>query len=635
MEQFKFLDNKDKSFPSTNTGKRTIEWAKENNFKIRNREDIWRAYVARLESIFTGTNESNKDNANEVDVENSKASKSSRALRLLKYKILKNNTLDLENEGEIKKIATGLYESEKKIAIERGMGADIDSLDESEVIERYIENIKEKKEVQSETLKSWIDYITGPDCTLPTWFKYHAIRSLLAMGTKSIEKADYNKRASTTVSPYPEFNSEALGWVYKAINKELVAQDVVSQVINSKIQEGQELTEDDRLKESSRIEGLMSSDKFSKLFYFANLEVKGNLDRSFVEGEWVKYDQGSDHTLLEKSLKGKGTGWCTAEGSAAGQIENGDFYVYYSKNGNTGSYSEPRIAIRMNGKNEILEVRGVNPGQELEPQFTDIVDAKMNDFGEDEAKKYKKKTGDMRILTQINKKAEMLEELTKEELKFLYEIDSSIEGFGYKVDPRIEEIKEKRKDQKLQDYIKMFDVVGDKEIGDLKRKLNIDGLGLNNPHQVLEVKMINPKQVLTTKEPTDTKAGLFLWGPFQDRIGNALKEASYPESLSFSSYTLDQDMTLQEILNKTNSEPWTIDQIAQLIDNQSQILGNMTTVMAPLKANRSNIFLVKDKNGVTVAVDAHWYSDRRKWGVDVRDHSDEWDAGDQVLLRND
>ena len=53
MEPFKFLDNKDQSFPSTNAGKRTIEWAKNNNFKIKNREDIWRAYMARIESVLS------------------------------------------------------------------------------------------------------------------------------------------------------------------------------------------------------------------------------------------------------------------------------------------------------------------------------------------------------------------------------------------------------------------------------------------------------------------------------------------------------------------------------------------------------------------------------------------------------
>lgn len=452
MNPLQFLDKKDQNFPSSNAGKRAVEWAKENNFKIKNREDIWRAYMARIESIFTDTFKDKNDIQNNVlannegKIEGRKETKSERALRFMKYKTQKENTLDLENTEEINKIATGLYESEKKIAIERGQGGDIENLDSGQVINRYIESIKEKKEIQSESLTNWINYISGPDCTLPTWFKYHAVRSLLAMGTKNIDKGDYNKRAATTVSPYPEFNSEALGWVYKSLTKELNIDKVTKEILKQKqeaLGEDAELTETDKQKEAERVENIMSQDKFSKLFYFASMEVKGNLDRSFVEGEWIKYNKGSDYTLLEKGLKGKGTGWCTAEGSAKGQIESGDFYVYYSKNGKTGDYTEPRIAVRMTGDSEISEVRGVNPGQELEPQFADIIDTKMGDFGEGEAKIYKKKSSDMKTLTQICKKDEVGIELTKEELRFIYEIDNKIEGFGYQDDPRISVLQNK------------------------------------------------------------------------------------------------------------------------------------------------------------------------------------------------
>ncbi len=438
---FEFLDKKDQSFPATNAGKRTLDWAKEHGVKVQNRADIWRAYMMRLESVFV---EKEVVGGSEHNDSRKKESSTSRALRLFTYKILKNNTIDLDNEEEVAKIAQGLFESEKKRAIELGHGSQVENLDEEDTLQRYKESIVEKKEIQSQTLSMWVEYITGPDCTLPTWFKYHSIRSLLSMGTKNEPKSDYNKRASTTVSPYPEFNSEALGWVYKALSKELHAEDVAHQVIGAKEEAGEVLTDEEKQNEAARINEIMSSDKFSKLFYFANLEVKGNLDRSFVEGAWVKYEQGSDYTLLEDALRMKGTGWCTAEGSAAGQIQSGDFYVYYSKNGKTGAYTEPRVAIRMQGDSQIGEVRGVNSRQELEPQFTDILDAKMNDFGEQEAWQYKKKSADMKQLTFICKKNDMGEQLSGEEVRFLYEVDGAIEGFGYDKDPRIKELRDKR-----------------------------------------------------------------------------------------------------------------------------------------------------------------------------------------------
>ncbi len=51
----------------------------------------------------------------------------------------------------------------------------------------------------------------------------------------------------------------------------------------------------------------------------------------------------------------------------------------------------------------------------------------------------------MKLLTLIDKKVNDNIELNLGELKFLYEIDGQIIGFGYKKDPRIEEIKKEKK----------------------------------------------------------------------------------------------------------------------------------------------------------------------------------------------
>ena len=61
----------------------------------------------------------------------------------------------------------------------------------------------------------------------------------------------------------------------------------------------------------------------------------------------------------------------------------------------------------------------------------------------------------MQKLTKIDHKVKDNLDLTKEELAFLYEVNSKIEGFGYERDPRIEEIKEKRNQKK--DYALIFD----------------------------------------------------------------------------------------------------------------------------------------------------------------------------------
>ena len=57
---------------------------------------------------------------------------------------------------------------------------------------------------------------------------------------------------------------------------------------------------------------------------------------------------------------------------------------------------------------------------------------------------YEKKAFDMKLLTYIERKVATGHEPDRDDLVFLYEINGPIEGFGYKRDPRIEEIRSRR-----------------------------------------------------------------------------------------------------------------------------------------------------------------------------------------------
>ena len=96
----------------------------------------------------------------------------------------------------------------------------------------------------------------------------------------------------------------------------------------------------------------------------------------------------------------------------------------------------------MDGKSNIGEVRGVGERQNLEGCMTPIAEEKLNEFPDKD--KYLKKVNDMKLLTEIDNKVNKNIELNKEDLRFLYEIDSKIEGFGFSKDPRIKEIKDRR-----------------------------------------------------------------------------------------------------------------------------------------------------------------------------------------------
>ena len=95
----------------------------------------------------------------------------------------------------------------------------------------------------------------------------------------------------------------------------------------------------------------------------------------------------------------------------------------------------------MNG-NQIAEIRGISENQNIESNMEKVVDKKLEEFPDRD--KYKKKVKDMEMLTYIYTKHQNKGELTKVDLRFLYEIDNKITGFGYKKDPRIEELLEGR-----------------------------------------------------------------------------------------------------------------------------------------------------------------------------------------------
>jgi hypothetical protein len=438
MENQNFLQEKYPDMPGSKPVERAVDRARDSGEKIRDNTDRVDAYMDRLNEI----------------------SSKERGFDLLKNKILNSFTLAVDDEEKLIKLAEGLYESEKRLLVEQGRGGDIQKLgSEKEILEHYKPLIREKAEIQRKTLSSWLEYLQKNDAKHPMWFRYFVVRSLEKMGTFNKEKADYAKRTPTTVAPFPELNSEALGWVYKKFTENLGdIQDFDPQ-------------DPDAEQKKKALEKMVKKKDFAKLYAFALIETAGRLNRESIEGDWKKYNQGGDWHVLEQELKGKGTGWCTAEGSAKAHLEGGDFYVYYTK-GSDGAYTEPRIAIRMDG-GQLGEVRGVNYRQELEPDLVDIAQEKYHNLPGGEA--YDKKAGDMKKVTKLAKKQEKGESFTKDELIFLYEIDSPIEGFGYDYDrdPRIKELRDQRKMSLKEDAAIVLECAPDEiawKQGDINKK---------------------------------------------------------------------------------------------------------------------------------------------------------------------
>ena len=320
----------------------------------------------------------------------------------------------------IKELPESYINLQNKIAREEGYG-DIYVSDETK--EKMLNQVRED---QKSILNLWIDYFMSEDAMYPTWFKVYAFKGMIGLSTFDKEKQEFGKRTDKTTTSFIDLNMEALSKVYDILKSEIGEDN---------------LTDEER-------EILSNGEGFKKLYtyYLTNLDSK-IMNNDETEGIWIKYDMGSDYMPLWESLQGKNTGWCTAgKETAKTQLAGGDFYVYYTKDEN-GEYKNPRIAIRMNGENEIGEIRGTSKNQNLEPNMEPILNKKLEEFPDKD--KYKKKVHDMKRLTLTEEKQKNNQELTLDDLKFLYEVDSRIEGFGYQKDPRIKEIiskRDKRKD---------------------------------------------------------------------------------------------------------------------------------------------------------------------------------------------
>ena len=327
-------------------------------------------------------------------------------------------------------IPESYFQNQVKLARERGYGnIELTNEDKKRMTDQVIED-------QKHSLDKWIEYFLYDEesKSYEMWEKYWVFQGLQNLGKYDKKTYKFSKRDKTTVYPFPPVERE---FIFTTLH-------LMEDYIKDK-------------KGDEEIKSALGSGNFKMLYEHVIKQsmLKDKLQSNTTSGKWVKYEQGSDYNILRDSLQGYYTGWCTAAGEnfAKSQLAGGDFYVYYTLD-NNGEAKVPRIAIRMNGKTEIEEIRGIADRQNMEPEMMPILEEKLKEFPDRD--KYLKKEHDMKLLTLIDKKINNNIELTLNELKFLYEINSKIEGFGYEKDPRIDEIKSKRNIKK--DYALIFDV---------------------------------------------------------------------------------------------------------------------------------------------------------------------------------
>ena len=371
-----------------------------------------------------------------------------RGWQLLSQKIRKDMTLELDNPEILQKTINLLHHIDVNTAIDGGQKQEIQKLgqlSQETINETYRSGAFERKGSQLASLDEWMNYLQQNDAEYPTWFRYFVMRNLGKMGRLDKEKNIYSKRSKTSLDAFPDLNAEALANVYRILNKGLGSKEYLYDPERDTPEQEQEIKN-----KRSHVETLLAKKDFVGLYAFAQMESEGNSNRESLDGEWRVFPQNSNPEELVETLARKGTGWCTASGSAPAHLKGGDFHVYYTL-GNQGVYSEPRIAIRMeNGR--VREVRGVAHRQAMEAELLETAQERYQSLpGGD---KFEKKSADMKYVTELVKKQKRGEDFSDEDLQFLYELDHPIEGFGYTKDVRVTELLEERNER--QDLSKLF-----------------------------------------------------------------------------------------------------------------------------------------------------------------------------------
>ena len=199
--------------------------------------------------------------------------------------------------------------------------------------------INKHKNTQKETLDQWKSYLSESDYN--DSFKYLILDAVLT-NNYDFKTNKYKKRDNKTIRNFTPFDAGTLASLYASDSKSLLKDYVEIQVENA-----------------------------------SNI-IKSSSFISTKEGKWVKFEGGpsvSNEVRIENANKlsqiVQNTYWCTKT-NAKGQLDDGDFYVYATKN-DSGEY-ESRVAVRMEG-DKVGEVRGnASSSQDLEPDMMPVAD---------------------------------------------------------------------------------------------------------------------------------------------------------------------------------------------------------------------------------------------------------------------
>ena len=393
-------------------------------------------------------------------------------------------------------IPEAYWKQQEQILRDNGQGREL-SRDEKEIL---AEDLIEK---QRESITSWTNYLSDKNCPYPLWFKVYTFDGISKMSNAlNLDDADYNRRDNTTVLSFPKLNAEILAKVYRQINNFYG------------------VDKEDWLKENSDDEKLVSlvkSANFPKLYAKELVDTKVILKTpertEDVHGDWFEYKLGDEEEIASLA---EGTHWCVVDPNVA---HNYLVYGEYGHSKSTGADEEsnskakfiifrledpnsPGIfasngsaSVRLSPDGKVAEISGLNDGQAVEDALVPIVKKKALSLPGGE--KYLQKFDDKQTLIKLDNKMKEGEDLTKEELSFLYELDRPIATLDtYNIeDPRIPELKEKYGiEYALEKGVDANKLVSSLDYGDIEENLDFlldHGADINNIVNNMDSKDIN------------------------------------------------------------------------------------------------------------------------------------------------
>ena len=371
-------------------------------------------------------------------------------------------------------IPDAYWKQQEQILRDNGQGRELSRYEKEILAEDLIDK-------QRQSITSWANYLGDKNCPYPLWFKVYAFDGISKMSNAlNLDDADYNRRDNTTALSFPKLNAEILAKVYRNIN-EFYGADKENWL--------------SKHSDDEKLVSLVKSANFPKLYAkeLVNTKViiKTPERTEDVHGDWFEYKLGDEEEIASLA---EGTKWCVVDPNVA---HNYLVYGEYGHSRSTGSDKEsnskakfiifrledpnsPGIfasngsaSIRLDPNGIVDEVSGLNDGQAIEDALVPIVKEKALSLPGGE--EYLQKFDDKQTLIRLDKKMEKEEDLTKEELSFLYELDRPIATLDTynDEDPRIPELRRKYNiEYALEKGLDIIQLVSSLESRDIAKNLD-------------------------------------------------------------------------------------------------------------------------------------------------------------------